>query len=558
MRSLRSRVRARPLTAAVAGITVLALLARLVSLGWRMAHQDEARVGYAVVQYVQSGVWEYNPVLHGPFVFQVNAPLFGLFGAGDFLGRLVVALVGGLLPATAYLFRTRLRDEEVVALAALFAANPFLLYYSRFMRSDVLVAGFVVATLGFAVRLLDTRDHRYLYAVAASLGLALTTKENVVVYLGIWVGSFALVVDYHLLAGRTRDRSFVGVLTDGARNTASWASRWRVPLALALVELLVILVAFYAPRPDIWQAFGNPTQFPGVVSDALLGSWEKLWARWVAGSSKSIDTYTRFVREFVGMLRFGALTVVGFAALGFVLDRYRGDGQRDFVAFATYWGAVSIPLYPYATDIMAPWLAVHVVTPLAIPAAVGLGVVYRRGRTALARDDRVGVGLAAVVLLLVGAQMGVTAVNTSYLQSQDPGEMVQYGQPDDHFKEELRLIEEVAANNDGGPDVAFYGNHFSNRLFRQPFPWYFAASGVETTTVTGRVGLVGDDKPPVVIAPSDDSARIQDTIGDVEPYLDNYTKVTKSAIVLKLPGNEVYATVYVRNDSLAAARSGNG
>ena len=112
---------------AVAGLTVLALVLRLARLGHRVAHFDEARVAYWIVEYHETGVLFYRPVIHGPLLHLVNNYVFGLLGHTDLAMRLVPALVGGLLPLVALTFRHRLRDEAVVSLALLLALNPALL-----------------------------------------------------------------------------------------------------------------------------------------------------------------------------------------------------------------------------------------------------------------------------------------------------------------------------------------------------------------------------------------------------------------------------------------------
>ena len=164
----------------VVGFTAVALALRLVALGGRIFHWDEGRVGYWILRYHETGVHTYRPIVHGPFLPVVNDWLFALLPVSDFLARFPVAAVGGLLPLAAWLFRERLRNVELVAFAALLALNPLAVYYSRFMRNDVLVAAFAVFALGFVVRGFDTGRLRYAFPAAASLGLAFTTKENAV------------------------------------------------------------------------------------------------------------------------------------------------------------------------------------------------------------------------------------------------------------------------------------------------------------------------------------------------------------------------------------------
>ncbi|MCU4719094.1 flippase activity-associated protein Agl23 [Halapricum hydrolyticum] len=192
-----------PLVFAVVAIAIAALLARLFWLGYRTAHWDEARVAYWILRYEETGAFVYRSIIHGPFVHHATRPLFALFGPTDFYARLPVALVGGFLPLSALLFREHLRDHETVFLALLLALNPILLYYSRFLRSDVLVAAFMLTALGFLVRTYDTRDGRYLYPAALFLGFGIASKENALIYVLTWLGAGALLLDTALFRPRT-------------------------------------------------------------------------------------------------------------------------------------------------------------------------------------------------------------------------------------------------------------------------------------------------------------------------------------------------------------------
>ncbi|MXR21888.1 flippase activity-associated protein Agl23, partial [Halobacterium bonnevillei] len=227
MAAAPGRRRVSAVAFAVAAAVLAALALRVVLLGDRIFHWDEARVGYWILQYQATGEWEYRAIVHGPFLFHVNEFLFGAFGRSSAVARVPVAVVGALLPATAWLFRTRLDDVEVVSLAALLAVNPVLVYYSRFMRNDVLVAAFSLAALGLAVRALDTRRGGYLVAAGAFLGLAFTTKENALVYVGMFVGATALLLDERLFTARERASNWSSTLHGELRRTARGVVAWR-------------------------------------------------------------------------------------------------------------------------------------------------------------------------------------------------------------------------------------------------------------------------------------------------------------------------------------------
>ena len=496
-------------------IAVVGLAARLVWLGERLVHQDEGRVAYWVVRYLETGAFEYRPIVHGPFLFHVDKYVFQLLGPSDFSARLAVAVLGAVLPLSAWLYRKHLRDTEVVALGLFLAFNPVLLYYSRFMRSDVPLVVFVGFTVGFFLRYYDERQRRYLAAGVATLALALTTKENALLYPVCWLGAAALLLDHRLFRAPVADDLTVwGVLVDyldwvlpfdlrGSwgelaggnvnglidRHIDWWRTGWTsVAVAVGLVvEFFAIIVLFYAPRgggytepeaagwpgPEqagegigLWNSLGqlaggDPDMFLAVVRESIVGSWEEFTGQWASDHGNS---YLAFFEHYIDVLEAAALVLCAFAIIGFVVDRYSSDGPRDLVALASYWGFVSVLGYPIATDIRAGWATTHAIIALAIPAAVGLGIVFRWGIESFTDDDPVGVALTVVILLLVSGQVATTAVGLVYVNDQDPDNMlVQYAQSSStDLKDTLQDVERIGREQ-GGPDdvdVLFYGNEY--------------------------------------------------------------------------------------------------
>jgi uncharacterized protein (TIGR03663 family) len=545
---------------AVVGVTVLALVARLVGLGERVMHFDEARVAYWALRYHESGQFSYRPIVHGPFLQIVNDWVFVVLPPTDFSARLVVALVGGLLPLAALALRGRLRDDETVALALVLAANPILLYYSRFMRSDILVAAFCVAALVFVVRAVDTGRAWLAYPGAVALALGFASKENALIYVLCFGGAAALLVDHRLVrrtVGGERPSQVVRGWTDGVRDhLAAWGGSVERGAALAglhvvgwVVTFLAVVTFFYAPRPDLWTALASPAALPGVVGEATVGSWTAFTGTWIGGTHQS-HPYLPYVYDYLETLVYGAPAVVAFAVVGFVVDGYTdGPGRRDVVAFAAYWGAVSVVGYPVATDIRAPWAAVHAVVPLAVPAAVGLAALYRRATGSIAPlDGRVGsnrVATALAALVVVAAVSGVAGANAAYYNSTDHGDaaVLQYAQPGNGLKAtlETEVRPVVEATDDGpAPDVLYYGtaspangdavlyvaNESSaaqppvglpNWHSRLPLPWYFEAYGAEVTSTAPEEPLPADP-PPVVVAMDWDRATLDEELQGYEAH----------------------------------------
>lgn len=522
----RRRFDRRHVLAALGVVALFALVIRFVALGWRVFHWDEARVGYWTLRYLETGVWEYRAIVHGPVLFHVNELLFGTFGAGDAVARWIVAFVGGLLPLTAWLFRSRLKDLEVLGLGILLAVDPVLLYYSRFLRNDVLVAAFSLLMVGFAIRLIETRRQRYLYGAVLALGLAFGTKEIALVYVGVWAGALGLLLDHRLFAASAIGESWL----DSARTIAAGVYRelraFKRPLLFGTVEFLAIIVLLYAPRPDLYRALTDPTLVPDVLRAATIESADKLIDLWIQGGHK--HSYIAYLTDMLETTAFVSLPLVGFAVFGFLADRYTGDSPRDLVSFSFYWGVTVFLLYPAITDISAPWSLVHALVPLSIPAAVGFAIFVERGFRAWDHEDRLSMAIVAIVILAVVGQVGITAVSTSFQSPQsDANPLVQYGQPAGHLQETLAEIESIAVEHEG-TDVVFYGDHFavpdesvaaeppasSNWLNRLPLAWYLERSGASTASATTPEGITGD--PPVVIARVEQYSELADRLEGYE------------------------------------------
>ena len=561
-------------TVGLVAVTVAALALRLFELGDRVAHWDEARVGYWILKYQEYGRWEYYAPIHGPFFPQVNRLLFTFFGASDFVARAPVAVVTGLLPLAAWLYRDHLGDSEMVALAIFFAVNPILLYYSRFMRNDVVLAAFMLFALGFFLRAHATRKPRYLYLGTAALGLGFTTKENVLLYVLSWLGATVLLLDHRLFLARNEKRQWTGVLADNVSATARGLAAWAPHLLLAVVEFFAIVVYFYAPRrpgpgTGIVDAMGDPTLWPAVVAEATVGSWKEFAGMWAQSHGHA---YLPYLEHFVNVLEQGALPLVAFAVVGFLVARYLDDRPRDLVSFAFYWGAVSVLGYPLVTDIQAPWATVHAIAPLAIPAAVGAAMLYRWTKEAYEDDDDVSAVLAALVVLVVAWQVAVPMVGAVYVSPQDdqldppfadPTEnrIVQFGQPAEGIRPTLDSVRTVARANEG-VDVLYYGfiNDQSKYVFyvpdegdneqipagsgwynRLPLPWYTELADANVQSTKDVADLEGDT-PPVVITRTKKA-------DNVSIYLDRYARSDHELTVV---GSET--TVFIDQDALQSAR----
>ncbi|WP_276252908.1 flippase activity-associated protein Agl23 [Halomontanus rarus] len=590
------------------GITALALVLRVVRLGERVAHWDEGRVAFDTIRYAETGIWEYRPIVHGPFLPHVNDVVFSALGPTDFAMRLVVAVVGGLLPLAPWLFREHLRDLEVVAVGAFLAFNPILLYYSRFMRNDVLVATFMLFSLGTFVRFADTKRVRYLYAGFALAALGFTTKENAIVFVLCWLGAGALVLDTALFRPHARrpTRAYLRDQYDHVRERTRDLDLGRVlgyyagHLVFAVALGALILIYFYAPRTGgtgvgFERLASRPDLFPAVADQAFADFWEGItdWGDKSAddeGYDSVIDRLQDYVGRFGRALAAYAPALSVFAVAGIVGERYLADRPRSIVLFFGYWGLVSVPGYALGMDIWATWALVHALVPLAFPAGVALAWVLERGLESIddVRDGRrsrsadavLSVAIAAILLVSMLAIAGGTAFDPGNTRESGEDHIVQYAQPNQDVRETLADVESVVEATDD--PVLYFAEEYAidnesaayrppvadrwtenedghrerledngNWYRRLPLPWYMERAGAERLSAHDEDELdelLRTESPAVVITHEEHDGVNNEEL--VDRRAGEYVKVVHE---MRSPGDET--VFYVRTDALEALDS---
>lgn len=530
-------------------VSIVGLVVRLVDLGKRVFYFDEVWFGYWVLKYLDYGDWVYRPILHGPFFARVNAVVFSVLGVSDANGRLVVAVIGGLLPLAAWLYRDHLRDGELVVLGLLLAGNPLLIYYSRFMRKDLPLAAFAFVTLGLVLRARETGRARYLLGAGVSLGLAFTTKESVLLWLVTWLGAGLLVVDRRLLLARRSGGGPLAVLRGWARRIRPAVRRWALSAVGATALFFAVIVLFYAPRGPgrpvgLWRALtGEYHTLPTVIHAATVESFWKAIDYWVTGGIQG-HAYLPYLGDTLATLATGATAVCLLGVVGFFYDRYAGESPRAIVGFSFYCGLLATIGYPIANNLAVPWSTLHAVVPLAVPAAVGGYVVYEWGMDRLpAREDglltrapapahALRAGLAAAVLSYLVVTMGGVAVQTSFDAPHesprgDPGhQIVYYAQAPADVREVTNAIRDAAADSDNDTDVLYVGPHLATNESkmerppetgawhaRNPLQWYTEMYEADVASVENS-SKIPETPPPVVITGPNERNATAKRLGD--------------------------------------------
>lgn len=175
-------------------ILFLALLTRFWDLGSRALHHDESLHTYYSWLFAEGLGYQHNPLMHGPFLFHANALLYNLFGASDYVSRVMPAIAGVIVVMLPWFLRgPRLLGRWGAVIASgLLLISPSILFYSRFIRHDIycLLGTFALAIA--IVRYVERPEPRWAILGGVATGFLFTTKEVSFIVLFIF-GTFLAI-----------------------------------------------------------------------------------------------------------------------------------------------------------------------------------------------------------------------------------------------------------------------------------------------------------------------------------------------------------------------------
>ena len=205
------------------GILAIAAGLRLIDLGNRPMHCDEAVHAVKFGRLLEKGEYTYNPhEYHGPSLIYLTLPVAGCLSAKKITQltetdlRLVPALFGILLVGLPWLVRRELGYAEAASAAALTAVSPAMVFYSRYYIQEMLLVCFTFAAIAAL-----WRWHAKLgraappIALGACIGMMHASKETFVIAL------FAMILAAALSTPRR------AVLAALFRPNGRSANRWK-------------------------------------------------------------------------------------------------------------------------------------------------------------------------------------------------------------------------------------------------------------------------------------------------------------------------------------------
>ncbi|MCC6704126.1 MAG: TIGR03663 family protein [Thermomicrobiales bacterium] len=278
-------------------LILVAIVTRFYDLGSRALHHDEGLHAYYSWLLAEGRGYVHNPLMHGPFLFHIDALFYLLFGDSDAVSRAPAALAGVVLVGLPWFLRDPryLRRWGALASSLFILTSPSILYFTRFIRHDPFTLVGVMLLFICIVRYLDRPERKWLITGSVAIAFLLANHEIVFANLVLFFGFLYVVLAI--------DRIRVW-LADPARRSGAL-----IVLAahgVALIGLPVVLVL--SPSSAVDEILDIPWQNPT--------------------NQEQIDYYERLASN---PLVLGAIAValISLATLVIGLRRARSGGVDD-------------------------------------------------------------------------------------------------------------------------------------------------------------------------------------------------------------------------------------
>jgi sugar lactone lactonase YvrE/4-amino-4-deoxy-L-arabinose transferase-like glycosyltransferase len=363
---------------------VVAVSLRLLRLdGWALDADEAARAYDAWV------LFRGQPPVAGESIPDAGALLlllegigFFLFGTSDVVARLVAALAGLAIVALPLSLRRWVGGPAALGMAALAAISPALVYASRVVSPEIVIAALSLAAIACLVRLGEAGLLGSIRGPAIALGIAVGAAYA--------TGASAITVLVSVIVGVAITALAV---PDGTIRRGLGALRRELP-AFLLATVVTTILCFT-------RFLSYPPGMAGV-GDTLGAWWRLLTAS--GGQPAALFLMTLLVYEPIAVL---------FATASAGRDRTdRGDALALFAG----WWVAAFALWSFSAGHEAEH-AVHVALPLVLLGGVALGKILH------AIDWRYvwhGSG-GLLALIMLGIVVGLAAVGVLLTRVDDQG-----------------------------------------------------------------------------------------------------------------------------------------
>jgi uncharacterized protein (TIGR03663 family) len=174
-------------------------------LDMRPYHHDESlhgMYGRYFYDFPNTNYYKYDPMLHGPMLYNSMRFIYAMFGDSLWAARTPVCIMGSLFMLAPFLYRRYLYPTTTLLMTGYVAFSPTMIYWSRFLREDYwVVSGMLLSLFGFTIAPKAWKA----FLVMLGLTVQWCTKENVFVTVAVVAGFFVFEACFQFFIMKTRD-----------------------------------------------------------------------------------------------------------------------------------------------------------------------------------------------------------------------------------------------------------------------------------------------------------------------------------------------------------------
>ncbi|HID42258.1 MAG TPA: TIGR03663 family protein [Archaeoglobaceae archaeon] len=406
-------------------ILIIAIGTRLILLDVRPMDHDESVHAYLSYRLLKYNQYSYDPAFHGPFLYFSSAALFKIFGDSEFVARIAPAFFSiiGILSAC---FFERWFGKGVFVFVFLLLFSPSILYYSRYMRNDLILVGSFIVLIYCYFRYTEKRKETLAYISAIFAAIMITSKENGYIYIGT-------LVSFIFFHGISKEKlGYLSVIT-------KWDfKKLRMVIIFSIIFSLIFVSLYSAGFSD----------YDGVER-ATIGAF----SHWFTMHEKK--DHWKPVYYYTNILLQYEFLPVALSAISMTIfyRRYQKKETTKIELFAVYWLITSFAFYHILAH-KVPWLVVHLVLPFAFFGSMYSGSIFDWERRAY-----------RVAFVIIAAATLAVSLNVTYVDYNNADEDLIYIQVQPTA---IELCNVIIEKLNSGEKIAVYepGNDY------WPIPWY--------------------------------------------------------------------------------------
>lgn len=188
---------------------------RVILPNFKLLHHDEAIHAWFSYELLTKGMYQYDPMYHGPLLYYLTAALFRVFGDSDLVARLLPAVFGSAIIILIYgIYKTGwLSKNHAVWAGLFFALSPNMVYFSRFLRHDIFQLFFTVLLLFSILAYIEFKKPGWALLAGFSAACGMCLKEDMPVAILVFGLFFVSLIYFrHITLPVTWKRDLMGAV----------------------------------------------------------------------------------------------------------------------------------------------------------------------------------------------------------------------------------------------------------------------------------------------------------------------------------------------------------